>query len=67
MHGEVFFIPFKALSFLMWEKAQQTQSKPGLGTVPNIYISNLPLAAVTMATRSPSNRQQNVNTGPFLC
>lgn len=56
MHGEVFFIPCKALSFLMWETAQQTQSTLGLGTVPNIYISNLPLAAVTMATRSPSNK-----------
>lgn len=28
----------------------------GLGAVPSIYISNLPLAAVTMATRPPSNK-----------
>lgn len=28
----------------------------GLGAVPSIYISNLPLAAVTMATRPPRNK-----------
>lgn len=36
--------------------AHTKQNWLGLGAVPNIYISNLPLAAVTMATRSPSNK-----------
>lgn len=36
--------------------ADTKQNWLGLEAVPNIYISNLPLAAVTMATRSPSNK-----------
>lgn len=36
--------------------ADTKQNRPRLGAAPNIYISNLPLAAVTMATRAPSNK-----------
>ena len=36
--------------------ADTKQDWLGLGAVPSIYISNLPLAAVTMATGPPSNK-----------
>lgn len=46
------------LSFLMPgdSTADTKQNWLGLGAVPNIYISNLPLAAVTMVTRPLSNK-----------